>query len=320
VELLAALRAEGVRCTQLEAAQALDGADTAEPGFVLVDSLYLDAVPALRARWPSAPLMVLLHYLPSLVERGRVQSRDELSAAERRALELGDGFLVTSAFMAQTLQALGVGRIVLSVEPGVAPLPARGAEHGELRVLMLCGVTEGKGVKPLLAELATQLQASDRFELAICGRIDLEPAYAAACSELLRAAPGLAQRVRLLGPCPHAQAQQLLVDAQLLLSASRMESYGMALAEARAAGVPIVAREGGNAAHHVDAGAGGALLATEAAVARELLLLVRDPERLAARRELARRAVRTRSWQQAARELLSQLQAHHSALEAPNDE
>jgi glycosyltransferase involved in cell wall biosynthesis len=87
-----------------------------------------------------------------------------------------------------------------------------------------------------------------------------------------------------------------------------MESFGLALAEARALGVPIVARAGGNAAAHVDAAAGGRLVGDDAALAAECALLARDPAERQARRaaaQAARSRSRSRSWADAARDLLT---------------
>jgi len=99
-----------------------------------------------------------------------------------------------------------------------------------------------------------------------------------------------------------------LAEAELLLSASVMESYGMALAEARVAGVPILARAGGNAASHVDASAGGELVASTPELVRACLELARTPARLRERIASARlHAPAARSWSEAAREFGGQL-------------
>jgi glycosyltransferase involved in cell wall biosynthesis len=84
-----------------------------------------------------------------------------------------------------------------------------------------------------------------------------------------------------------------------------MEAYGMALAEARAAGVPIIALAAGNAPAHVEPAAGGALCISREEIAAELLRLARDSALLAERDRLARAAIRTRSWDDAAAELIA---------------
>jgi glycosyltransferase involved in cell wall biosynthesis len=165
---------------------------------------------------------------------------------------------------------------------------------------MLCNLVEGKGVLPWLEHLAPRIRDGDRFVVRIAGGGD--PRYIERCRALIASEPGLRACVELLGPLPHMEALNVLQAADLLLSASRMESYGMALAEARALGVPVLARAGGNTAAHVEPAAGGALVGDERALAGAFLALVRDRDALAARTRAAAAAVRARSWHDAAAE------------------
>jgi glycosyltransferase involved in cell wall biosynthesis len=314
--IFAALNDAGVHCAHFGLEQGVQAVARAAARVFVIDSLYLDAVPRLRRSARAGSLHLLLHYLPSLVEHGRELEPAELSAMEREALAAADGFVVTSAFMDRVLAKLAVNhRHVMIVEPGVSSPPGRERdEPGLLRAVMLCNVVAGKGVQPLLAALATCISNGDRFELWIAGRLDLEPSYADGCRALVLASPSLRTRVRLLGPLLHPQALALLSTASVFLSASQMESYGMALAEARAAGVPIIARAGGHAAMHVDGACGGALVEDELGVAAELLELARKPDLLARRRHLAAAGVRARSWPEAAADLIAQLETAGHAL------
>jgi glycosyltransferase involved in cell wall biosynthesis len=279
---------------------------------VWVDSLYFAQLPDLQGRAPQHALQLVVHYLPSQVERSRTVEWHELSAVERAAFEHAAGFLVTSRFMAQQLARFPLGeRRVLCVEPGVdLPVHASGAPSGgALRASMLCNVTEGKGVLALLDALAVQVRDGDRFRLSVAGSLDIEPAYAQTCARAIAAQSRLHARIVLCGSLRHPEAMALLQHSDVLISASRMEAYGMALAEARAAGVPIVARNAGNASALVAQDSGGALVANEREVAAELLALARDPARLAARRALASAARLTRSWHDAAADFCVQLSA-----------
>jgi glycosyltransferase involved in cell wall biosynthesis len=112
----------------------------------------------------------------------------------------------------------------------------------------------------------------------------------------------LRDRIELRGALRHRDAMALLCNSDVLLSASRMEAYGMALAEARTAGIPIVAREAGHAGALVTAESGGTLVADEGAVADRLLALARDPARLRTAQALASGARLVRTWDDAAAE------------------
>jgi glycosyltransferase involved in cell wall biosynthesis len=275
------------------------------PALRIVDSLYLAQLPALQAGDASIPLWLLLHYLPAQVHRGRTVALHELSASERDALAVASAVIATSPFMAHQLAVLGLdaGR-VLCVEPGVTAVERVPAEHA-LHALVLGNVTRAKGQLELLAELAVELRADDSLQLELVGALDAEPEHAAQCTELVAREPALRGRVVLRGALAHEAALDRLARASVLVSASRIESYGMALSEARAAGVPIIARDAGHAAAHVSADAGGTLCPDARTIARELLTLARTPALLARRDALARAARRARSWPQAAAELLA---------------
>jgi len=308
-QLIAALRRAGVSCHHFELA-ALPADPSAVADVLWVDSLYLAAMPELRARARGARLHLLLHYLPSFVAQGRALARTELDAVELRALEIADALLVTSGTMRAALGQLGLrARPVLCVEPGAECTPARtqAARHAGSAVtgLMLCSVVAGKGVLPLLDALARTAAPEHDFSLVIIGRRDLEPAYADACAARISAERALRGRVRMVGALPHARALDALRTADVLLSASRMEAYGMALAEARACGLPIIARRGGHAAAHIDPAAGSEAVTDEAAVAKRFLDLVRDPAQLAERKRLAVAGARARSWEQVAAEWIA---------------
>lgn len=301
-ELTAALRRAGVSVD----VSTLDAPAFPDADLTLVDSLYLDALSDLRERVPAGRVTLLLHYLPTLVRLGHFAAFAELGESERAALTTASGFVVTSRLMEQQLQLGCAASRVVCIEPGTTQVSRTAARPGRLvRAVMLANVVAGKGLLPLLRALSFQLQEHDPLSLEVVGSLDAEPAYVAACRELLAAHPRVQQRVHLLGARPHERALEQLARAQLLVSASHMESYGMALAEARAAGVPIIAMAGGNAFSHVDASAGGSLCVSREEVAAELLRLVRDPAQVAERDALARAAIRSRSWDDAAAELIA---------------
>jgi glycosyltransferase involved in cell wall biosynthesis len=308
-QLIAALQRAGVRCRRWpHCGGARPTARDADRFWV--DSLYLEQLPQLRAELAGAPLMLMLHYLPSLVRLGREVRAAELTPVERNALSRADGYLVPSSFMLGQLALLGLQHNAICVEPGVelpAQLAARVVAPGALRSVMLCNVTEGKGVLPFLAALGERLRHADRCSLEIVGATDREPAYASACRALCDATPALRSAVRFAGGLPHAAAIARLNAADVLVSASRMESYGMALAEARAMGVPVLARAGGHTAAQVEPAAGGRLVHDDAALAEALLDLVRAPAELERRRAAAIATIRHRSWDDAARAFSAQL-------------
>jgi glycosyltransferase involved in cell wall biosynthesis len=281
----------------------------------LVDSLYLAALPRLaRARKHSAPLLLLAHWLPSLVERGALASAAELSPAERDALAAVDGFVAPSVFLARELERLAPpGRNAIVVPPAIdLPQDARAdhAPHQPMCAIVVANLVPGKGVLPFLQAIVPHLREGAPLSLTIAGSLESDPAHAAACRACVAGDPLLAQSVCFTGALPHAATLERVAASDLFVSASRMESFGLAIAEARALGVPIVARAGGNVAALVDARAGGRLCDSDDALAAECARLARDPIELAARRRAAQAArLPRRAWSEAAAELDAALPA-----------
>ena len=152
----------------------------------------------------------------------------------------------------------------------------------------------------------------DRLRLTVIGSLTADLRYADRCRAQIAASPTLAQSVCLRGALTEAETRAVLADSELLLSASSMESYGMVLAEARVAGVPILACAAGNASALVDRDAGGQLFGNAAQLARGCLELTQDRARLERCIAQARAgALEARPWLQAAREFL----AHAENLE-----
>jgi glycosyltransferase involved in cell wall biosynthesis len=269
-----------------------------------VDSLYLAELPALRRRLPpEIPLGLIAHYLPSW--SGQAWPFP-LSAAERDALANSSGAIAPSATMAELLGHIEARLPVAVVAPGVQRSRGPRAQGGPLEVLMAANLTPNKGVLPFLEQLERQLEGADaaRFRLQIAGRADVDPGYAAACHERVAAGP-LALCVRLLGwLAPDALLAQM-GKAHVFVSASRVESFGMAVADAVASGMVVLARRAGHVQRLVDEAHGGCLVADDGALAAALLALAREPREYARRRALAEGVARAeRSYAEVAREFL----------------
>jgi hypothetical protein len=305
-EIVKALTDLGASVTRLDPDAARRALLAGTPGLYVVDTLYSNALAELAQENRSRRTLALLaHYLPSLVSKGESVTMAELEDDEKLALRSADAFVAPSVFMQRTLARLGsAGRPAVVVEPAtLAPGVAQKAPRsGPPRAMIVANLTPGKGVELFLTALARLKTRGDAFELEIVGSQSLDPEYARACVAAAENDP----RIRFSGALEPAALLERLAACDVLISASRMESFGMAIAEARTLGVPIVARTGGNVAELVSETAGGSLSTDEAELAREFLALCRDAGELARRAERARRHARPpRAWSDAARELLA---------------
>mgnify|MGYP001548494209 CR=1 FL=1 len=254
---------------------------TQEPGIYLIDSLNLvEFVSMYPRRVEGQHFVLLVHHLPSL-EPGLVP-HDASLQIEREALARFDAFVATSEYTQSYLASLGYQQRVHCLPPpppsfSSVPRPLTQPLHA----LMACNLVPRKGVLEFLLALAEELEASDSLVIDIVGRTDLEPAYARACAECIAASEQLRTRVRLQGASAYSEMPAWYQRANLFVSASAMETYGISLQEAKHFGLPIFAMIGGNSANHVAAGITGELYPSPAELAKAVVGLSRSPSSLA---------------------------------------
>jgi glycosyltransferase involved in cell wall biosynthesis len=139
-------------------------------------------------------------------------------------------------------------------EPGVdaADLAAGTVDGGAL--LCVAPVTFEKGHDVLLAALESISKLSWHCECV--GGVDRDPAFV---DSLRRRSldRGLGDRVSFAGPRNGADLDRDYAAADLMVLASRAETYGMVVTEALARGVPVVAADVGGVAEALGEGADG---------------------------------------------------------------
>ncbi|AWB22259.1 glycosyl transferase family 1 [Methylobacterium currus] len=294
-QLLAHLPAQGVAVTHLALpggfpdptpddlarTAALLGEGPADAAL-LVDGLAYGALPPEVIRAAGRPVAALVHH-PLGYETGLPPERAAaLVAGERTALALASRVVATSRYTARLLAAeFGVpsGRIAVA-EPGTAPAARVAPRPGpQVRLLSVGTVSPRKGYDVLVRALATLTDLD--WSLTIAGSLDRAPDCAAALRDQI-AASHLRNRITLAGTVTPEALDRLSAEADLAVSASLFEGYGMALAEALARGLPLVATSGGAAAETAPAGAGLTVPPGDAAaLAAALRALIADPARRA---------------------------------------
>lgn len=223
----------------------------------LIDGLAFGAMPGIAAREAGRLDLVALVHHPLCLEAGLAPAEaTALAASERAALTHASAVVVTSPSTEAALQELfAVPRDRITVAlPGTDPAPlARGSGGPGCRMVCVGAVSRRKG-QALLVEALAGLRHLD-WGLWCAGSLDRDPATAEALRSKI-AAQGLAHRVTLLGEVGEAELAALYDRSDLCVSASLYEGYGMALAEALARGLPVVAASGGAVADTVPPEAG----------------------------------------------------------------
>ncbi len=193
-------------------------ASVPDRGVVLVDGLI--ASEALLAETSRLRIVVLLH-MPVGDDR------------ERAVLSAVAGVVTTSEWARARVPA---DRVTVAA-PGadVAPRAAGSSDGGAL--LCVGAVVRAKGQDVVLDALARII--SRDWSCTFVGALDLEPDFVHDLHDRLP------DGVRFTGPLAGKDLEDRYAGADLLVSASRRESYGMAVTEALARGIPVVTTEVG---------------------------------------------------------------------------
>ena len=235
------------------------------------------------------------------------KKRPYMALIERSHLANAAAIHVTSEAEADDLRALGYESRVRNIPLGVAIGAERGPkpEHGgPLRLLFLSRVHPKKGL-PLLFEALARLGREGRaVTLDVVGGGD--EAYVREL-QARAAAEGVGDRVRFRGELLGEAKAEAFANADVYVLPSSNENFGIAVAEAMAASLPVVISDQvGLASDVVEANAGLVTPLDAGALTAALRTLADDPARRAAMARAARTLAVTRySWQTTARRLAS---------------
>ena len=252
---------------------ALEHADRALAGvragtITIVDSLAFGAMPEIVRREASRlPVVALVHLpLAATVGLGRITA-ERFEEGERRALEVATLVIVTGNAALPLVSRYGVppSRVVV-VEPGTDRVPlahgfrtrqsdgAAGHEWNRpLELLTVATLNPGKGHEMLLTALSTVPDPA--WRLTCAGSLTRDPATVARTRERV-ANLRLEDRVSFVGDLDRAALEACYDRADVFVLATQQETYGMAVAEALAHGLPVVSTMTGEIPELVGADAG----------------------------------------------------------------
>jgi glycosyltransferase involved in cell wall biosynthesis len=231
---------------------------------VLLDGLIASTAPdVLVPQAPRLRLVVLVHmplgHWPAGGDGGQDDAPAVVRTREGAVLGAAAAVITTSAWTRRRLgelYALPADRMFVA-EPAVdaaeAAGLAAGTEHGGA-LLCVAAVTRQKGHDVLVDALTTIADLT--WECECVGRLDRDPAFAQALRRRLSDA-GLQDRVHLAGPRTGPALDRTYAAADLMVLASRAETYGMVIAEALAHGVPVLATDVGGVTEALGHGADG---------------------------------------------------------------
>jgi glycosyltransferase involved in cell wall biosynthesis len=223
-----------------------------DDAVVLLDGLIASTAPEVLVPEAGRLRLIVLVHMPL----GHRPPDDDARQRERAVLEAAAATVTTSAWARRRLielYDLPADRVRVA-EPGAeAAEAASGTEAGEA-LLCVGPVAFEKGHDILLKALESIAQLS--WHCTCVGSLDRDPAFV----ESLRRRSldrGLGERVSFPGPRTGADLDRTYASADLLVHASRAETYGLVVTEALARGLPVIATDVGGLPEALGGGADG---------------------------------------------------------------
>ncbi|MFJ8147950.1 glycosyltransferase family 4 protein [Streptomyces sp. NPDC096048] len=238
---------------------------------VLLDGLVACGVPEIVVPEAERLRMAVLVHLPLGDETGLdLAVAAERDARERAVLRAVPAVVATSDWAVRRLvshHGLDPARVHVAA-PGADIAPLAPGTDGVSRLLCVAAVTPRKGQHRLVEALAA---VADLPWHCVCvGGLGQDPEYVDRLRALI-ARHGLEDRLVLAGPRAGAELDATYSTADLMVLTSYAETYGMAVTEALARGIPVLATDVGGLPEAVgrapDGGVPGILVPPEDPVA-----------------------------------------------------
>lgn len=283
--LLAALKNSGIKTSILHWNEYLLAMRNQQEGMYWIDTLYLKEWTNLAKRHSDEIFHgLIVHHLGSLYPPNNENTDRWFEQHEFQPLNKFDGFLATSEFTRNYLKQRGFSnKPILVIPPALCMTVGEKKRSGEKIVaLMVANLVERKGIEEWLHALANQLRDEDDFSLKIIGTDEIEHRYAEKCKRFVNNHAQLKNKVSLMGKVAPEKIKNHYSNADIFISAAKMETFGMALQEAVAWKIPILAFDGGNAGNHVQPGINGEKFSDLNKMAAYFLEWIRTPQRFSA--------------------------------------
>ena len=297
-------------------------------GHYFFDTLYFTHLESIFTKKnKDTQFWLIVHHLESLYPPKDWTVNDYFQQKEQPFLVQFDGFLTSSQFTADYLLEHGLTQNKIVIPPAISvnaklnhmerisrtcPDSYRdgSSKPFSINALMVANLVERKGILPFLEYLlkSALLQQNVLLKIHLVGSETIEPIYAQRCLDLLTQNPALKKIVHYHGQLSPTQLHSYYQRSNLFISTAFMETYGMALQEARSFELPILAINGGNVKNHVIEGVTGYLVGDVPLLINQLELMVNAPNLLAdLQRNINDEIPNFYNWEQASIQLIQRI-------------
>ncbi|WP_431065386.1 glycosyltransferase family 4 protein [Methylotuvimicrobium sp.] len=228
--------------------------------LLIWDSLFWQELAGMVETLKNSPGCLLCHYLPSLNPLVAARDRAVRCEIECRAIESLRFVIATGQEVFDEIQRRFPSKSVGLCEPGIdeafKPEPVQKNTSTIVQFLTVANLLPEKGYLDILQALAGLTECSWQWHF--CGSDSVNTEFTQ-CFWQSVGELNLLDRIHYEGVLTSEQVAELMRVSDVFVSASHYESYGIALAEAAAMRLPIVASETGAAGQIVQHGVNGFL-------------------------------------------------------------
>lgn len=231
---------------EIGAAPALSGLP--DGALVIVDGLIAVREPeAMTANASRLRMIVLAHMVASLLPGHSPHLPGDAEAPDRERAALGAArrVITTSEWTRSELieRALADSREIVVARPGTRPAALTLPSASGGRLLCVGVVARHKG-QDILVDALARLSNLLGWTCTFAGSVTTAPRFVDDLSDVIVRAR-LTERVSLTGPLGDRALDEVYGRTDLVVVPSRIESYGMVVAEALARGIPVLAADVG---------------------------------------------------------------------------
>lgn len=273
-------------------------AECSTGSIAVVDGLVFGAVPETVNRAADRLKLVAIIHLPLAMAWGlEASTRACLEESERRALAVASLVIVTGQRTVDVVTGYGVpADRVVCVSPGIDRAPvSKGSQGNRVELLSVANLVPGKGHRVLVDALAGITDRS--WNLTCVGSLERDAEFAREIQAEVRAR-GLQDRIVFTGALDEAELAAHYNRADVFVLPTLLETYGMAVADALAHGLPVISTTTGAIPELVGDRAGLIVAPGDTLALRGALALVMDDRQVRRRFTAGARQVRgqLRSW------------------------
>jgi glycosyltransferase involved in cell wall biosynthesis len=269
---------------------------------VIIDSLALASLQRVIQEFAGKLIFIGLIHLPVSYDI-RSGVHGTLAEDELKSFHQMDLVIVTGKFTAELLGNAGLdNKKIRLAEPGTEHFPRKKAYRPVPSNLICIANYSAVKAQDILVRALAGLRDRD-WTAHLYGDTDHDKEYTAVLTSLIRDLK-LEQRIRMHGIVERNQVSTVLLDADLFVMPSLFESYGMAITEALAHGIPVVSTSAGNIPYTIPDGMGVLTEpSNEESLSTALRMLFDDPVQYSGLCSAAAQYyLHARSWDEAADE------------------